>query len=62
MRRGEDVELDLQLVTNRFKCSAGRSAFWRPVSHLLGLLAQLDVFVATDLGLEHDHGLRTRLP
>lgn len=36
VRRGEDVELDLQLVTNRFKCSAGRSACWCPVSHLVG--------------------------
>lgn len=49
MRRGEDVELGLQLVTNRFKCSAGRSAFWRPVSHLLGLISQVIVFVAAKI-------------
>jgi hypothetical protein len=44
------VELGLQLVTNRFKCSAERSAFWPPVSHLLGLVSQVDVFVAAKIG------------
>ena len=51
VRRGEDVELDLQLVTNRFKCS-GR---WTisvlvPAEPLGRLLPQLNVLVAAQCG------------